>query len=283
MKKNEIKTIDSDIDYESPNGVDNCMAIIDDLHEALYNEYIDDPYLLLHLHDLNVYQIDYPESSLAHPDIFKAARKAFTPIQVIALYHYSNFDAKQSSCPIDRKTKIIKALEESNNLLEYKITDVLEFQEKIRWMSPIFFQDFTDILYESGIMMYMYLEDNDILKLFEGQVAHAMEYGHQEGRIDISNDSYTILECSNPNLISTDSKFVKESVSQLVKIHNFQSHFFTKGNTMDKELVGLSTRYPDEIFTAGRLIIKDFKEILVLYFEYRNGIYEKAWAQVFRR
>jgi len=272
MKKNEIKTIDSDIDYESPNGVDNCTAIIDDLHDALYNEYIDDPCLLLHLHYLNVYQIDYPESSLCHPDVFKAARKAFTPTQVIALYHYSNFDAKRSRCPIDRKTKIFNALKWSESLLEYKITDVLEFQEKIRWMPPVLFQDFTDILYGSGIMRYMCPEDNDRLNPFERKIDYALKIGYQEGRIVMHSHSYTVLACTNPELISSRSNFVKESVSQLLKTHNYQSHFFTNGNTMDEELVGLSARYPDEIFTASQHIITDFGEIFVYYFDYTNGI-----------
>jgi len=40
--------------------------------------------------------------------------------------------------------------------------------------------------------------------------------------------AYTMLECTNPDLISTGSTFVKESLySLLVKIENGKSHFLT--------------------------------------------------------
>ena len=168
-----MKTIECDIDYESPDGIDNCMTVIDYLHEALLNEFIELPGLMLLYPYLHVYSNEFSRNKWGHMDIFSAAQELFSPWEVIALYDYSSLLAQRTGCPIDRKIRIINSLEDSENLLEYKIIDVLVFQNKIRWMPPVLFQDFTNIIYYSGVMRYMCPEDNDKLKLFERKIQHA--------------------------------------------------------------------------------------------------------------
>jgi hypothetical protein len=171
-----MKIIEFDIDYESPNGIDNCMYKLNDLHDGLWNEYIDDPELLLKRDYLNIYRAGSTLNQLGHNDIFATARELFTPIQVIALYHFSSLEAKRSGCPIDRKIKICDALENSDVLSGYNITDLMVFKKKINQMHPVIFQDFTDILYSSGVMRYLCPENNDKLKLFERKIQHAHQY-----------------------------------------------------------------------------------------------------------
>lgn len=171
-----MKTIEYDIDYESPDGIDNCMYKIDDLHDGLWLEYIDDPELLLKRDYLNIYRAGSPLNQLHHNDVFAKAEEAFTPIQVISLYHFSSFEAKCSSFPINRKLKICDALDSTENLSKYNITDVSELKEKINKMNPIIFQDFTNILYFSGVMRYLCPENNDKLRFFERKILHAYKY-----------------------------------------------------------------------------------------------------------
>ena len=169
-------TIEYDIDYESPDGIDCCIYNFNDLHQGLWNEYIDDPELLLSRDYLNIYKAGSTLNHLHHNDIFDAAEEAFTPIQVMAIYHFSSYEVRCSRCPIYRKLKICDALNNSDNLSEYNITDVSELHEKINQMNLLIFQDFTNILYASGVMRYLSPEDNDRLKLFERKIQHFRLY-----------------------------------------------------------------------------------------------------------
>jgi hypothetical protein len=84
--------------------------------------------------------------------------------------------------------------------------------------------------------------------------------------------SYTILECSNPELISSGSTFVKESLySLLVKIKNGQSHFITNKNTMDGEIIELSIKHPKETFTGEWYWDEDYYNCILYSFECKNG------------
>jgi hypothetical protein len=170
-----MKTMEYDIDYESPDGIDNCMYKLKDVFNGLWNEYIDDVELLLKRDFLNIYKAGSPLTHLHHNDIFDAAKETFTPTQVIALYHFSSLEARLSG-PIERKLRICDTLDNSDNLSGYNITNVSEFKEKINRMHPILFQDFTDILYNSGVMRYLCPEYNDKLKLFELKMHHANQY-----------------------------------------------------------------------------------------------------------
>ena len=152
------------------------MYKLNDLHDGLWNEYIDDPELLLKRDYLNIYKAGSTLNHLDHNDIFDAAKEAFTPIQVIAIYKLSSSEVKQSGCPIYRKLKICEALDNSDNLSEYNITNVSVFKEKINQMNPIIFQDFTDIVYSSGVLRYLCPEKNDKLKIFERKIQHAHKY-----------------------------------------------------------------------------------------------------------
>ena len=57
--------------------------------------------------------------------------------------------------------------------------------------------------------------------------------------------AYTILECSNPELISSGSTFVNESYSKLLKIQNGKSHFITNKTTMEAEIFEFSKLHPE--------------------------------------
>jgi len=84
--------------------------------------------------------------------------------------------------------------------------------------------------------------------------------------------SYTVLECTNPELISSGSTFVKEShYSLLLKIENGKSHFITSKNTMDGEIFDLSKNHPEETFTAECHWDEDFADCVLYRFECING------------
>ena len=83
--------------------------------------------------------------------------------------------------------------------------------------------------------------------------------------------AYTVLECTNPELISSGSTFVNESHSELLKIHDGKSHFSTWKNTMDDEIIELSKKHPEETFTAECHWANEFYDRIIYYFEYRNG------------
>jgi hypothetical protein len=83
--------------------------------------------------------------------------------------------------------------------------------------------------------------------------------------------AYTVLECTNPELISSGSTFVNESHSELLTIHNGKSHFSTWKNTMDDEIIELSKKHPEETFTAECHWANEYYDRIIYYFEYRNG------------
>ncbi len=87
----------------------------------------------------------------------------------------------------------------------------------------------------------------------------------------MSYHSYTVLECTKPELISSGSTFVKESNSKLLQIVNGKSHFLTWKNTMDAEIIRLSTRYPDETFNARCHWDDDIYDRIIYHMEYKNG------------
>jgi hypothetical protein len=88
--------------------------------------------------------------------------------------------------------------------------------------------------------------------------------------------SYTILECTNPDLISSGSTFVKESLySLLVKIENGKSHFITNRNIMDGEIFELSKKHPEETFTAEWHWDEDDCNCILYSFECKNGEFRK--------
>jgi hypothetical protein len=83
--------------------------------------------------------------------------------------------------------------------------------------------------------------------------------------------AYTILECSNPELISSGSAFVNESYSKLLKIQNGKSHFITNKTTMDGEIFELSIKYPDETFTAEWYWDSEYYDSILYHFSCKNG------------
>jgi hypothetical protein len=84
--------------------------------------------------------------------------------------------------------------------------------------------------------------------------------------------SHTIIECSNPNLINSESTFVKETDSMFHETINGQSHFFTWRNTMDEEIVKLSKRHPEDSFTTECHWDKESPNSLIYKDEFKNGI-----------
>ena len=88
--------------------------------------------------------------------------------------------------------------------------------------------------------------------------------------------AYTMLECTNPDLISTGSTFVKESLySLLVKIENGKSHFLTNKNTMAGEIYKLSKLHPEETFTAEWCWDEDYYDCILYLFECKNGEFKE--------
>ena len=83
--------------------------------------------------------------------------------------------------------------------------------------------------------------------------------------------SYTVLECTNPELISSASTFVKESNSKLLHIIKGKPHFLTRKGTMDGEIFELSLKHPEETFTAECHWDEDYYDCILYLFEYKNG------------
>lgn len=87
--------------------------------------------------------------------------------------------------------------------------------------------------------------------------------------------SYTKLECTNPELISSGSTFVKESNSMLLEINEGKSHFLTWKNTMQEEIIKLSLSHPEETFTAECHWDNEYYDRIQYFFEYKNGNYRQ--------
>lgn len=83
--------------------------------------------------------------------------------------------------------------------------------------------------------------------------------------------SYTILECTNSELISSASTFVKESHSELLKIQHGKSHFSTWKNTMVVEIIELSKSHPKETFIAECHWDTEYYDRIRYFFEFKNG------------
>ena len=87
----------------------------------------------------------------------------------------------------------------------------------------------------------------------------------------MSYHSYTVLECTNPSLISSGSTFVKESNSKLLKIENNKSHFITWKSTMNNEIFRLSLIFPEDTFTENWHWDDDIYDRIIYSYEYKNG------------
>ncbi|MGA2408554.1 MAG: hypothetical protein ABSF81_17655 [Bacteroidales bacterium] len=83
--------------------------------------------------------------------------------------------------------------------------------------------------------------------------------------------SYTILESTNPELLSSGSTFVKESNSELLKIKDGKAHFLTRKDTMDEEIMKLSLKYSGETFTAEFIWDSEYYNRIRYFLEYKNG------------
>ncbi len=87
----------------------------------------------------------------------------------------------------------------------------------------------------------------------------------------MSIHAYTILECTNPSLISSGSSFVKESYSELLKTENNKSHFVTNRISMNNEIFRLSIIYPKETFTAKWNWGDDVDTRIIYTVEFKDG------------
>ena len=87
----------------------------------------------------------------------------------------------------------------------------------------------------------------------------------------MSRHTYTILECTNPSLISSGSSFVMESYSILIIIENNKSHFYTDRFTMEDEIFRLSIIYPEETFTAKWHWNDDIENSIDYTVEFKDG------------
>lgn len=87
----------------------------------------------------------------------------------------------------------------------------------------------------------------------------------------MTNYIYTIITCTNPELICSGSTFVQESASELLKINNGISHFITSNDTMDSELIRLSMKHPQETFSCESHCENDYYERVIYSYEYLNG------------
>ena len=83
--------------------------------------------------------------------------------------------------------------------------------------------------------------------------------------------SYTILESTNPELLSSGSTFVKESNSKLLKIKDGKAHFLTRKDTMDDEIIKLSLKHSGETFTAEFNWDSEYYNRIIYFLEYKNG------------
>jgi hypothetical protein len=83
--------------------------------------------------------------------------------------------------------------------------------------------------------------------------------------------SYTVLECTNPELLSSGSTFVKESNSELLKIKEGKAHFLTWKATMDDEIIKLSLKHSGETFTAEFNWDSEYYNRIIYFLEYKNG------------
>jgi hypothetical protein len=84
--------------------------------------------------------------------------------------------------------------------------------------------------------------------------------------------SHTILKCTKPDIIASGSTFVSETDSMFHETINGQSHFFTWRNTMDDEIVKLSTRHPEETLTTECHWDNESPNSLIYKNEFKNGI-----------
>ena len=130
-----MKITEYDINYESPDGIDNYIYQLESLHDGLWNEYIDDPELLFKRDYLNIYNADSGLKQLHHNDIFRAAEEAFTPAQVVIIYKLSTSDIKRSG-PIMRKLLICDALDDCDTLYKYNIQDVKLLEDLYNELLP---------------------------------------------------------------------------------------------------------------------------------------------------
>ena len=83
--------------------------------------------------------------------------------------------------------------------------------------------------------------------------------------------SYTAVECTNPELISSGSTLVKELKAELIDVSKGKSYFLSRLGTLDEEIISLSLKFPEETFKAKCHWDHLYFDRITYFFEYKNG------------
>ena len=145
--------LDSDLDYEYPDGMNRFRAETDDYYDDIWHEMI---------------VIDGTAQEFHNE--FEIVSSVINPKQAAALYWHSSMDAEDCVYPLERRHEILKMMWGSNNLSKYDIQDFQEFRTLIENIDPFAFYVFTEVLYKTNMILFHGFNNAERLKELEEKI-----------------------------------------------------------------------------------------------------------------
>jgi hypothetical protein len=154
---------DFDEDYEIEEFNPNNYIVVTDIYYELWQEAIRERDIIFYENPFEGFDYQSSEEELARikTNILSVVSELLTPMQVVALYFFSNYDAESSNCPEKRKLFILKAMADSKSLNDYGIDDFNKFRHKLDKIEPSVFLELTNILYQSQIIRHLIIKPDN--------------------------------------------------------------------------------------------------------------------------
>jgi hypothetical protein len=173
--KNQLTKIahilDIDQDYEQEEFDPKNYIDIDYLFYELWREQVRERDLIFEENPFEGFDYQLSEEYLINiKKVLSVVSESFTPMQVIALYFNSNYDADLTNCPIERKRFILEEMAGSKNLSYFEIEDFNEFRQNLDKIDPIKFQELTNIIYRSQIIRHLIIKSSNTLETFHAKI-----------------------------------------------------------------------------------------------------------------
>ena len=163
---------DFDKDYEIEEFDTYNYIVVIDIYYELWQEAIRERDIIFYENPFEGFDYQSSEEELARikTNILSVVSELLTPMQVVALYFFSNYDAEFSNCPAKRKQFILKEIESSKNLGDYDIHDLNEFTHNVDKIDPSIFLELTNLLYHSQIIRHLVIKRDNAMEGLERNI-----------------------------------------------------------------------------------------------------------------
>jgi len=140
-------------------------------------------------------------------NVLSVVSKVLTPMQVVALYFYSNYEAESTNCPLERKRFILKEMSGSSNLSFYGIEDLNEFRISLDKLDPVTILELTNIIYRSQILPQLIIKRSNKLERLYAKINDLNQADSDIANSKVSQTNNNAEQCSNIENIQLGNEY----------------------------------------------------------------------------